>query len=64
MTKASIMREEKISNATIERHRFKDGFEIENGYFTGYEMLHGTDKFTIVSGKTKYNKKVIFIPFI
>jgi hypothetical protein len=57
ITKASIMKDEKISNATIERYRFKDGFEIENGYFTGYEMLHGTDKFTIVSGNAKYNKK-------
>lgn len=57
ITKASIMKEEKLSTVTIERYTYKDGFEIENGYLTGYEMLHGTDKFTIISGSGNYNKK-------
>ncbi|GAB1856713.1 hypothetical protein MHTCC0001_15490 [Flavobacteriaceae bacterium MHTCC 0001] len=31
-------------------------FEIQNGYFTGYEMLHGTQYFSILSTVGKYNK--------
>lgn len=63
ITKASIMKEQKTSKINIERYTFSDGFEIENGYFTGYEMLHGTNRFTIVSGIANYNKKIELYTF-
>ena len=32
-------------------------FEIDNGYLTGYEMLHGTSNFSILNVKGEYDKK-------
>jgi hypothetical protein len=57
ITNASVMQETGATNSKVNRYTFNDGFEIENGYLTGYEMLHGTDKFTIVSGNATYDKK-------
>jgi hypothetical protein len=46
-TNASVMQETELRiQKLIGMH---DGWNTENGYLIRYEMLHGTDKFTIVS---------------
>ncbi len=55
------MQNTKMNEIKIESFTY-DNFEIQNGYLTGYEMLHGTSDngqmgFSVLSGVGKFNKE-------